>query len=546
MATRRTWDGASARRVAETEVDRPRHASLTCGHDRLRRAPASRRSRAEPGAESRGGGRAARCALVLEPRSVKAHFKLGIALERQRKWGEAERAFREAIRRQARSRAGLAAPCGDAAAGRARTRRRRSPSGRRCAWRRPTRRRVTTWPSRSRVSASSTRRVTAYRRGDRGGAQQSSAPRRPRHGAHGPAPVRRRPRRRFARRSACSRARCAPACISATRSDGSRKWTEAAQAYREALELAPRDADLHGSLGADPRADEAATERRPRRTRGRSGSIRPTASGSVASAWSWSDRESIPKPRRRSARRRRTGPICWTRTSGSPPSRVGKGKWGEEAKAYTERDPAQAWRSRSYAPTSGSRSKPRVCSTEATQAFRDALALGARQLPICTSISGSRSAARAATSRPRQRCREAIRLNPEDVVALANLAVSLGRQGRPAQSEAAYREAIRCRPGGAALHRGLGMALYFQGKYAAAEESLREAFRLKPTYARARADLGEIVSEQGRHAEAVEIVSRSHRRQAASGGLPPPSRRRARRPGTVGGGRSGVSGKRSG
>ena len=39
-----------------------------------------------------------RAALELQPRSVKANFKLGIALERQRKWAPAEMAFREAIR----------------------------------------------------------------------------------------------------------------------------------------------------------------------------------------------------------------------------------------------------------------------------------------------------------------------------------------------------------------------------------------------------------------------------------------------------------------
>ena len=38
-----------------------------------------------------------RAALRLDPRSVKAHFKLGIALERQRKWSEAESAYRAAV-----------------------------------------------------------------------------------------------------------------------------------------------------------------------------------------------------------------------------------------------------------------------------------------------------------------------------------------------------------------------------------------------------------------------------------------------------------------
>src|SRR4030095_14179620 len=34
----------------------------------------------------------------LEPRSVKAHFKLGLALERQRQWARAEAEFRTAVR----------------------------------------------------------------------------------------------------------------------------------------------------------------------------------------------------------------------------------------------------------------------------------------------------------------------------------------------------------------------------------------------------------------------------------------------------------------
>src|SRR5262249_61573772 len=49
-------DRASRRRVGETEVDRPRDASLTCGHGRLRSAPASGGPRAEPRAEPRGRG----------------------------------------------------------------------------------------------------------------------------------------------------------------------------------------------------------------------------------------------------------------------------------------------------------------------------------------------------------------------------------------------------------------------------------------------------------------------------------------------------------
>src|SRR5262245_59646893 len=39
-----------------------------------------------------------RAALALDPGSVKALFKLGIALERQRKWLEAETAYRQAVR----------------------------------------------------------------------------------------------------------------------------------------------------------------------------------------------------------------------------------------------------------------------------------------------------------------------------------------------------------------------------------------------------------------------------------------------------------------
>ena len=37
-------------------------------------------------------------ALALEPRSVKAHFKLGLVLERVGQWARAEAAFRAAVR----------------------------------------------------------------------------------------------------------------------------------------------------------------------------------------------------------------------------------------------------------------------------------------------------------------------------------------------------------------------------------------------------------------------------------------------------------------
>ncbi|MEO8055769.1 MAG: tetratricopeptide repeat protein, partial [Acidobacteriota bacterium] len=86
--------------------------------------------------------------------------------------------------------------------------------------------------------------------------------------------------------------------------------------------------------------------------------------------------------------------------------------------------------------------------------------------------------------------RAALRVDPANAAALINLAKADARAGRTDEAIASYREALRLgSPGDYLAHNGLGVVLMLQGKEAEAVEHFRESLRLKPDYASARANL---------------------------------------------------------
>ena len=453
---------------------------------------------------TRTPSRRSTAALALDPRSVKANFKLGLTLERQRKWARAEAAFRAARPRQARSRDRVAPPRGGV-------------------------------PPPRQGARGGDRRA---RGGAAGPAQRGGAPRArgdPR--APGPARTRRWPtsRRRSAwPRRTRSRAHGLGLALAAQGRDG-----EAAAAFAEAVRLDP--ARPPGARSSTRRPSAAcgggATRRRPIARPppcGRTSPCCTAASGSCSSACGATARRWPPTRAPRgstptSARwRARLGRVLerqgrfadaeaallealrrepdlldatWASPDLSPPGQVGRG--GARLRA---RDPPQAGR---RAPARRSRPGPRGAGAARRRRGRvpPRASRWRPTTPTCTSSSASRWAARGATRRRRPRCARRCASIPRTWWPAPTSPSASGRQGRHAESEAAYRQALELKPDGAPLHRGLGMALYSQGKRAEAEAAFREAVR-------AQAELRAGVGRPGRAAD------RDRAPRRGGGGLP--------------------------
>ena len=88
------------------------------------------------------------------------------------------------------------------------------------------------------------------------------------------------------------------------------------------------------------------------------------------------------------------------------------------------------------------------------------------------------------------RLRAALRLDPAETAALINLGTVNAKAGRPEEARTSFEEALRIGSSGDYLaHNGLGVVLMQQGKGPEALGHFREALRLRPDYDFARANL---------------------------------------------------------
>jgi len=101
-------------------------------------------------------------------------------------------------------------------------------------------------------------------------------------------------------------------------------------------------------------------------------------------------------------------------------------------------------------------------------------------IPAAGTAATSQSAVDAETA-----LREAIRLDPANAQAHANLGRALYATERYPEAETALRKAIRLDPGDAEAHNNLGLVLFDTERYPEAETALREAIRLDPANAEA-------------------------------------------------------------
>ena len=108
------------------------------------------------------------------------------------------------------------------------------------------------------------------------------------------------------------------------------------------------------------------------------------------------------------------------------------------------------------------------------------------------------------SSEAEEHFREALRINPQNSLALNNLAVLLLERGLVADSIVHLRRAIQSNPRNAEAHNNLGSALFRQGDRQEAIEHYRAALRLYPRYVEAHNNLGVALVDQGSVAEAVQ------------------------------------------
>jgi tetratricopeptide (TPR) repeat protein len=104
---------------------------------------------------------------------------------------------------------------------------------------------------------------------------------------------------------------------------------------------------------------------------------------------------------------------------------------------------------------------------------------------------------------------EALRLDPDNAQAHANLVTLYGRLHRYQEAERHYRAAVARNPNLAESHYNYGVICFLRGRRAEARDAFRRTLAINPHHAEARHNYGYLLEEQGRLAEAAEQYRRA-------------------------------------
>jgi tetratricopeptide (TPR) repeat protein len=110
---------------------------------------------------------------------------------------------------------------------------------------------------------------------------------------------------------------------------------------------------------------------------------------------------------------------------------------------------------------------------------------------------------------------KALELDPEYVLAHANLVILYGRTRQPQKAEEHFRAAVRINPNFADSYYNYGVLLFNERNDAEAEEMFRKAVEINPFHAQALHNLGFMRERQGRLDEAMEFYRKAIERQPA-------------------------------
>lgn len=98
--------------------------------------------------------------------------------------------------------------------------------------------------------------------------------------------------------------------------------------------------------------------------------------------------------------------------------------------------------------------------------------------------------------------RSALALQPDHLVALNRLGITLNKLGRHAEASESFAKAIALHPDQAHLYNNLGFSLILEGRYTEAEKAARRALELRPRFARARMNHAVALAKLARFDEA--------------------------------------------
>ncbi len=108
---------------------------------------------------------------------------------------------------------------------------------------------------------------------------------------------------------------------------------------------------------------------------------------------------------------------------------------------------------------------------------------------------------------------KALQLDPDSLLAHANLIILYGRTNQPLKAEEHFRAAVRIDPNHADSYYNYGVLLLKEGKVAGAEEMFRKAVEANPFHSQAYHNLGFMCEKQGRLDEALEFYRKAIERQ---------------------------------
>ncbi len=108
---------------------------------------------------------------------------------------------------------------------------------------------------------------------------------------------------------------------------------------------------------------------------------------------------------------------------------------------------------------------------------------------------------------------KALELDPEYVLAHANLIILYGKTNQPQKAEEHFRAAVRLNPNHADSYYNFGVLLFNERKYTEAEEMFRKAVEVNPFHAQALHNLGSLREQQGRLEDALDFYRKAVDRQ---------------------------------
>lgn len=108
---------------------------------------------------------------------------------------------------------------------------------------------------------------------------------------------------------------------------------------------------------------------------------------------------------------------------------------------------------------------------------------------------------------------KALELDPEYVLAHANLIILYGKANRPEKAEEHFRAAVRLNPNSADSYYNYGVLLSKERKYVEAEGMFQKAVEINPFHSQAFHNLGVMREQQGRLEEALQFYLKAVERQ---------------------------------